>query len=90
VTEFEHPRRIDGQMHADLRRTARILDLVAGRNQQRTQFVGHLLRRAGQQLRHGRCQAQIPAQRTERDGAYGSAILAPVRGQQGFIRRLAG
>ena len=75
------------EMHLGFGSAARILDLVGSRHEQRRERRRQLVERPVEERRDGRRETQIPAQRSERDRAYGGAIDTFVRR---FERRIRG
>src|SRR5262245_17233046 len=66
---------IDRRIGGGLRRVAGLLNLMRARDQQCT-YLGRDSVWARQQHFDGRCQAQIPADRAQRDGADGGTLWA--------------
>ena len=80
---------IDGEMNLRLGCPTRVLDLVRGGDQQRCQLRRQFVERAADQRRERGLEPQVPAQRSQRDGAHRRAILAFVSGFECRIRRPA-
>jgi hypothetical protein len=74
ASEPERAGGVHREMHAHLGCAARMLDLVRGSDEQRAQCGREVVRGPRDDLRHGRCQPQVPAQRAERDGAHRGAV----------------
>src|SRR5256885_4019407 len=69
----EQPRRIDRRVHRRLRHVARVLDLMGGYGEQRPDGARHT-GRVREQLIDCGCEAQVPAQRAQRECAGRRAV----------------
>ena len=73
-------------MNLRLGRPTRVLDLVRRGDQQRCQLWRQFVERAADQRRERGLEPQVPAQRSQCDGAHRRAILAFVRGFECRVR----
>ncbi len=84
----QQPRPIDRRVHGLLRHVARVLDLVGGHRQQRPQRAREA-RRMGEEGIDRRCEAQVPAQGSQRDGANGRPVGGVRERGEGRVRGVA-
>ena len=88
VLPAENAGGIDREVHRELRRIARVFDLVGTGNQECMDLRRELLRSLEQRI-NGRCEAQIPAQSAQRNGSHGRPIGRLLKHCKRFIGGLS-